>query len=49
MVIEAKELQMEVKGFLWDTNITYSETLELIHVDFRVHATEENLRDITTR
>jgi len=49
MAIEATELQTEVKGFLRDTTTKYSETLELIHVDFRVYKTGEKLRDTTTR
>ena len=39
MVIKATELQMEVNGFLRDTNAAYSETPELIHADFRVQTT----------
>jgi len=49
MTIEATELQTEVKGFLRDTNTSYSETLELTHADFRVQTTEEHLRITTTR
>jgi len=49
MAIEATELQTEVKGFLRDTNTMYSETLELIHADFRVQTTGEHLSDTTTR
>jgi len=49
MAIEAKELQTEVKGFLRDTSATYSETLELIHADFRVQTTGEHLHDTTTQ
>ena len=49
MAISAKELRTEVKGFLQDTNATHSETLELIHADFRVQTTGDNLRDTTTR
>jgi len=49
MAIEATELQTEVKGFLRDTNATYSETLELIHTDFRVRAMGEHLHDTTMR
>ena len=45
--IEATELQTEVKGFLRDTNETYSETLELIYADFRVQTTGEHSRDTT--
>lgn len=47
MAIEVTELQTELKGFLCDTNAIYSETLELIHADFRVQTTGENLRDTT--
>ena len=49
MDIEAKELQTEVKGFLRDKHNTYSETFELIHADFQVQTSWENLRDITTQ
>jgi len=49
MAIEAKELQTEVKGFLCDMSATYSETLELIHADFRAQTTYEHLCDTTTR
>jgi len=48
MVIKAKELQTEIKGFLRDTNAPYSETLELTHEDFRVQKMVEHLRDMTT-
>jgi len=46
--IEAKELQTEVKSFLHNTNTMHSETLELVHVDFRVHNTGNNLRNTKT-
>ena len=49
MAIEATELQMEVKGFLRDTNAAYLETLELIHAGFRVQTTGEHIRDTMTR
>jgi len=49
MAIEATEIQTEVKGFLRDTNATYSETLELIHADFRVQTTNKHIRDTTMR
>jgi len=49
MAIEAKELQTEVKGFLRVTNVTYFETLELIHDNFQGQTTGEHLRDTTTR
>jgi len=39
MAVEVTELQMEVKGFLRDTNAMYSETLELIHANFIVQTT----------
>jgi len=48
MAIESTELQTEVKGFLRDTNVMYSDTLELIHAEFRVQTTGEHLRGITT-
>jgi len=48
MAIETTELQMEVKGFLRDTNATYLGTLELIHMDFRVFTTGEHLRETAT-
>ena len=41
MVIEAKCLQHEVKGFLRDINTVYSETIELIYADFIVQVTGE--------
>jgi len=34
MVIEAKELQQEVKGFLKDNSSSYHEILENIHEDY---------------
>ena len=46
IVIEATELQTEVKDFLRNTNSTYSETLELIHADLRVQTTGEYLCDM---
>jgi len=49
MVIEATELRTEVRVFLRDINVTYSETLELIHTDFRVLATGGYLNYTTTR
>lgn len=49
MAIETKKLQTEVKYFLRDTNVTYSETLELIHTDFIVQTWGEHLRDTTTQ
>ena len=48
MAVEATELQTEVKEFLCDTSTKYSETLELIHVDFRVQTTDKHLRDTAT-
>jgi len=48
MAIEAKELQTEVKCFLLGTNATYSETLKIIHADFRVQMTGEHLNDHDT-
>ena len=47
MDIEVTELQTEVKVFLCDTNVTYSETLELIHADFRVQKTGEHPHEMT--
>jgi len=49
MTIESTELHTEVKGFLRDTNATFSDTLEVIHAEFRVQTTGEYLRDTTTR
>jgi len=49
IAFEATELQMEVKGFLCDTNITYSEILELIHAYFKIQKTSKHLRDTTMR
>jgi len=49
MAIEATEHQTVVKGFLRNTKATYSETLELIHADFRAQTTGQHLCDTTTR
>ena len=49
MEIEATELQTEAKGFLRNTNATYSETLELIQADIRVRTTGEYFRNTTMR
>ena len=49
MTIEAKEFQQEVKGLIRYTSTAYSETLELIHSDFHVQTTGENLHDTSTR
>jgi anthranilate/para-aminobenzoate synthase component I len=44
MAIDAPELQSEVKKFLKDTSVSYSETLENIHADYRAQTTTENMR-----
>jgi len=48
IAVEATEPHTGVKGFLRDTNTTYSETLELIHASFRVQTAGEHLCDTTT-
>jgi len=49
MVIEVAKLQTVFKVFLQDTNTIYSETLELIHAEFRVQTTREHLLDTMMR
>ena len=44
MIIEAPELQAEVRGFLKDTDSTYSEVLEIIHADYRAQNTAKDVR-----
>ena len=43
MVIEAPELQTEVRGFLKDITKTYTEILDEFQTDYRVHAAEEDV------
>ena len=43
-VIEALELQTEVREFLKYTTKTYTKILEEIHADYRARATEEDIR-----
>jgi len=45
MVIEAKELQQEVKGFLKDNSSSYHEILENIHEDYWTQITYDHMRD----
>ena len=47
MVIEAPELQTEVRGFLKDTTKTYMETLEVIHADYRAQTTGKDIRGVS--
>ena len=45
-VIEAPELQTEVKKLISDKNGTYESILELIHKDYRAQETGDALRDV---
>ena len=44
MTIEAPKLQAEVRGFLKDTDSTYSEILEIIHADYRAQTMTKDVR-----
>jgi hypothetical protein len=44
MAIDAPELQSEVKRFLKDPTVSYSETLENIHAGYRAQTTTEDMR-----
>ena len=44
VVIEAPELQIEVRGLLKDTTKLYMEILEEIHADCKAQATGEDIR-----
>ena len=44
MTIEAPGFQVEVRGFLKDTDSTYAEILEIIHADYRVQTMVEDVR-----
>ena len=46
MVIEAPELQTEVRGFLKDTTKSYMEILGIIHSDYRVNTTGKDIRGV---
>ena len=46
MVIEAPELQTEVRSFLKDTTKTYMEILEVIHANCRGQTTGEDIRGV---
>ena len=46
MVIEAPEIQTEVRGFLKDPTKSYTEILEKIHADHRAQATSEDIRGL---
>jgi len=45
-VIEAPELQTEVRGFLKDTSTIYIEGLEDIHANYRAQVTGEDIRGV---
>jgi len=47
-VIEAPELQTEVKKLVTDKAGTYESILELVHKDFRAQETSGNLRDVNS-
>ena len=47
-VIQAPELQTEVKKLITDKNGDYESILQLIHDDFRAQETNDSLRDVAT-
>ena len=46
MVIEAPELQTEVRGFLKDATKSYTEIIENIYIDYWVHKTGEDIHGV---
>ena len=46
MIIEAPELQTEVRGFLEDTTKSYTEILEEIYAGYKAQTTGEDIRGV---